>query len=584
MLGLAAASLSVSMSDPLFTARAQLLIDPKIPQSVRAHTGEVPVSLDASQVETEMTILRSEKIAARVVEDLKLDRDAEFGAPPAAKVSGLLRWALDEFGLKNGGALLSPVQSPAEEEKAERALASVLTRLEVRRVGLSHTVEIAFSSNRPSMAAMVANAITDAYVREQVGARAQAARQGSAWLEEGIDKLRAKMNAAERQAQELRSKHDYRLARPIEGLEQLRSDRARSSAAPATLEELDAVAASYRTLYESSLQALASSLQRESFPVSDARVITAAKPPTAKSHPRTSLILALGAFSGALAGFGLAFTRHSLDQTVRTSRQLEEMSFCCLGHIPRVDATWKSTSSRIREYVTGNRGAECGAGVRAPLSPFVESLKSLKLCITANQGSSGLKTLGVTSSLPGEGKSTVSSNLAALFAESGYRTLLVDADIRRASLTSDLTPRCRGGLVEVLLNKLEVEQSVVPSAQVNLAFLPAKSLASNGSENNSLPRVVIPHSYDLLGSGRMTQLLEGLAEAFDIILFDLPPLALTADAFAISPLLDGVIVLAEWGVTPTDVLTEMSRSLNASPAKVLGTVLTKVDLRFSNAY
>src|SRR5262249_46544946 len=152
------------------------------------------------------------------------------------------------------------------------------------------------------------NAVAEAYIEDQLAARAQAARQGSQWLEERIEELRSQMNAAALKVHEFKAKRDYRIVAKTDastgagGMEQQEPAPARQN----TLEELESTALTFRRMYESFLQAYTESVQRQSYPVANARVITKATPALKKSHPRTGLWLLLAVVCGTMVGLGIA--------------------------------------------------------------------------------------------------------------------------------------------------------------------------------------------------------------------------------------------------------------------------------------
>jgi uncharacterized protein involved in exopolysaccharide biosynthesis len=294
-----AASLYLLLATPEFIARSQILIDPKTPV-LREQTREVNFSLDAAQVESQITLLRSEKIAAMVINDLKLRDDREFqGAAPAM-------WR----------TLFERPEELSEEDASfirhRTAIAAFETGLIVRRVGLSYAIEIAFRSVDAKKAALIANATAEAYLRDQIDAKSDSARQGSRWLEVRLAELREQMKVATRRVQAFRANHDYRLPGKIEETAEARSSR---SVEGETLEELEATADTYRKIYESFLQAFTASVQQQSYPVSDARVITLAERPLAKSYPRTWLILGFAMLLGLTIGCGIALVRHAFGRT-----------------------------------------------------------------------------------------------------------------------------------------------------------------------------------------------------------------------------------------------------------------------------
>ena len=196
--------LFISVTQPIYTARTEIIIDPKMPQLLREQTSGVSLSLDNSQVESQIAVLRSEKIAEAVVSNLKLMDDREF----QPSKGGLFRFLMRFIGWPY------PVNSGATDLERKRAAIGVFEEgLDVSRVGLSYAIEILYSSNDPDKAARIANAVTDAYVRDQLDSKSQTSRQGSEWLEQRIDQLRQQMNAAAEQVQRYKATHDYRIAR-----------------------------------------------------------------------------------------------------------------------------------------------------------------------------------------------------------------------------------------------------------------------------------------------------------------------------------------------------------------------------------
>ena len=183
--------------------------------------------------------------------------------------------------------------------------------LAVRRVGLSYSIDIEFSATSPEHAATIANATADAYIAEQINARGAGSPSGRPVagrphrpLAQTDECCRHGGAGVPRQARlppfdqpRWRGGRSQRGAAP----------RANETGRPNTLEELDSTAQTYRRIYESYLMAYTESVQKQSYPVSNARIITAATPPLSKSHPRTKLTLMFGALMGALAGL-----RHSL--------------------------------------------------------------------------------------------------------------------------------------------------------------------------------------------------------------------------------------------------------------------------------
>jgi succinoglycan biosynthesis transport protein ExoP len=205
-----------------------------------------------------------------------------------------------------------------------------------------------------------------------------------------------------------------------------------------------------------------------------------------------------------------------------------------------------------------------------PLSRFAESVRSIKTSIDLAAITGAVKFIGILSALPNEGKSTVAANLASLFANSGAKTLLVDCDLRNPSLSQNLAPNAVHGLLQVMQATVSVDAALWSDPDTDLKLLPA---GTTGRLTNAA---------DLLGSERMKDVLNSLSERFDYIIIDLAPLGATADARAISPQIDGFIMVIEWGKTRQDVLHEALKSMAMARDKFIGAVLNKVNYRELN--
>ena len=205
-----------------YTSRAQILIDPNAIKVLRDPGGS-DRSLDTAQVEGQIALLRSESLAFSVIGKLKLTEDAEFrGAGPGRTQLLLTRIrplvATIEQVLSLGGtapvnappATSEPQTEPSDVAQVRIALDVFLGGLDVRRVGTSYAIDIAYTSGDPKMAARIANAVADAYIEDQLKANSQAARQSSEWLEQRLDQLRVQLNASARQLELFRTGREFR--------------------------------------------------------------------------------------------------------------------------------------------------------------------------------------------------------------------------------------------------------------------------------------------------------------------------------------------------------------------------------------
>ena len=208
--------------------------------------------------------------------------------------------------------------------------------------------------------------------------------------------------------------------------------------------------------------------------------------------------------------------------------------------------------------------------VTAPLSRFVESLRSVKTSIDITALTRPIKVIGMLSAVPNEGKSTVAANLANIFASSGQKTLLIDGDLRNPRISSDFAPLATSGLIELIQGSASAEDIWWTDPETGLKLIPA--VVSHRVSNSG----------DVMASERMKSALERLAGQFDYIIIDLPPLGAVVDARAISPQIDGFIMVVEWGKTRIDVVDEALMSLGTVTDKIVGGVLNKVDYRVLN--
>ena len=590
--------LYISMTQPLYTARTEIIIDPKMPQLLREQTGGISISMDNSQVESQIAVLRSEKIAEAVVGNLKLMDDREF----QPSKGGLFRFLMRFIGWPY------PVNTAATDLERKRAAIGVFEQgLDVSRVGLSYAIEILFSSNDPDKAARIANAVTEAYVRDQLDSKSQTSRQGSEWLEQRIDQLRQQMNAAAEQVQRYKATHDYRIARtPISRQAELQVPSAPTaglnnnpvrpnSLTPGVtrhesgLEELESTASTYRRIYESYLQAFTESVQRQSFPVADARVITYATRPLSKSRPKTMLLLAFGVMLGALVGLVASFLRHMQDRSVRLPRHVRDtVSIECLGQVTRfaepnglryakdVARTFAKhlrSKSIPRTFSPSTTFLDSFDEVsRAPYSAFATSLTAVQTAMRLASRKLPVQCVGITSPFPGDGKTTLSVNLAALFARIGLRVLVVDCDVRKPSLSAKLAPDVDHGLLEVLADSTLSETAKVHAELQSIDLLPLCNVTS------------AREAFAAIGSENMRKLLVRESESYDIILIDLPALKTDFEALNIIALLDGIVLTVSWGNTSMELLAEVTHMLRTAKAKIMGVVINKVGALSSDAY
>jgi capsular exopolysaccharide synthesis family protein len=205
-----------------------------------------------------------------------------------------------------------------------------------------------------------------------------------------------------------------------------------------------------------------------------------------------------------------------------------------------------------------------------PRSAVAEAYRDLRTGLTFSRPDSPPRSIVVTSSGPGEGKSTTVSNLAVAMAQAGSSVVVVDADLRRASVDKYFGLSNQFGLTNALFDQENLGLYVRSTPLEKLSVLTSGPLPPNPSE--------------LLGSERMRRLLSDLKGRFDAVLLDTPPVGSVSDALVLSPMVDGVILVVHAGSLPREIVQRVKARLDQAQARILGVVLNKVDIEREQAY
>lgn len=543
------AAFYVTSTTPLYTAYTQILIDPKGNEVLDDRRAEL--TLDAAAIESQIALLTSDTIVRAVVEGLNLKNDPEYAGVSISLIQRIKA-------LFGQGINVPALEDIDEGIRTFQAVEVLRETLDVRRQGLSYVINLSVTATDPEKAARLANAMAESYEREQIIARTRAARASSEWLETRIYTLGAKLNEAA---------HDLQNVRSGRGYTQPRNNQ--NTTPKDTVEVAQATVDAYRQIYQSYFQALTNAVEQQSFQGSNARIITPAAIPPGKSHPRSKLIMILGILAGLLIGIAIALVRKNMDNSVRSTKQIRNaIGLDCLARIPRITTSFflrRTMKSLSPKDVTTQRQALFRHVTRTPFSQFAGAVTALKTAIVKAGRQDGIQTLGITSALPDEGKSTLSANLAAAFVLSSHKTLIVDADIHRSMASRTLAPDARHGLFEVLRGTRKLEQCIVQGHGNNPDILPV------------VPNEHTPDSYTWMNSDQMRELLDMLKDNYHYIIVDLPPLTPVAEGLTMSSMLDAVLLVVEWGRTPQDLVADVTYGLNLADANVLGVALTKVE-------
>jgi polysaccharide biosynthesis transport protein len=325
------------------------------------------------------------------------------------------------------------------------------------------------------------------------------------------------------------------------------------------LRELETAANTYRNIYETFLSRFTQSVQQQSFPSTEARVVTFASAPGVPSSPKTRLTLALALVCGIGLGIIAGFAREQMNRKIHTRAQLETLlGTSCLAVLPVFATKSPAQRKRGRDSMALRQISEV-----APFSATAEALRYIKVAIDLHPG--GGRLVGIVSALPGEGKTTVAAGFAAFVAKSGARTLLLDADLRKPSLSSTLGYAKAPGLLDLVASQSSFDDLVITDSTYKFDFMPASA------------RIKPTNSSDILNSPTTRQMLKAAKGKYDYILVDLPPILPVVDVKAVANLFDAFVLVVEWGSTSGD---EILKAVAASPVlseRLLGAVLNKAD-------
>jgi capsular exopolysaccharide synthesis family protein len=296
--------------------------------------------------------------------------------------------------------------------------------------------------------------------------------------------------------------------------------------------------------------------------------------------PRRTLIVALSFFLSVGCGVGLVFLIEYLDDTVRSTEDVESfLHLPSVAVIPQVGAAKRKRllASAPKDALTRNNGN--GANGEVLLtglekhSPLAEAYRHLRTSILLSTAGRPPRTLLITSSMPSEGKTTTAANTAITLAHTGAKVLIVDADMRRPRLHSIFNLSNANGLSALLSREAaetEIDSAIQHDEESGLFVLTAGPLPPNPAE--------------LLGSEQMLKLITNLTPKFTHVIIDSPPIAAFTDGVLIGAMVDGVLLVVHSGKSSRKVVARARKLLVDVGARIIGVVLNKVEAAGSNSY
>lgn len=584
---------------PVYQSSAELIMEPKDSRS-NAAMGQPSVSpmSDPTFLLTQERLIRGPRLAERVLQKLEKPENRQplldcFSIRPSRKRKK--DSALQIFSDQERMALIGAIQGSLSVRPVERG---------------ARLITISASAYNPQVVMRVANAAAEAYVQLNYESHMEMFRQNFGMISKSLTEVRQKIKTGEMASQKINSeirllealqvygeKHPLvvqlrseipgltqKLRQGVQNLETMeisqRKDLRPLLMTPAVqLEDLLKIEAdlyilkpileqevnSNREMYSSIFKRLQEVEVSGGGSVWMApSIIEPAAVPSRPIRPNKKMNLFMGFFIGFFLGVGLAFFQEYLDSSIRSLDDVRNyLRLFPLGMVPQVEFSAPE----------GNR--EEGEGIiKAPHAFWLasdsdvplyvsEAYRIIRTNLAFGSVDTSLKVLQVTSAVKGEGKTTTAANLAISLALAGFRTLLVDADLRRPSLHRILGLKdVEAGLSDSLTNGKSWESAIQPIGTPNLSVLTAGSIPPNPAE--------------LLSSKRMKAFIEEIKENFDMVILDSPPVISVADSAIIASRVDGTIFVSRSGFIPRHLCLQARSALDSINAKVVGCVLNGV--------
>jgi tyrosine-protein kinase Etk/Wzc len=285
-------------------------------------------------------------------------------------------------------------------------------------------------------------------------------------------------------------------------------------------------------------------------------VVDAAEQPMYPVSPRRALNLTLALFGGGLLAFGLAFFFEYVDSRIKSPDEIKaHLGLPSLGMVPALDPkTWKGREPLINGGVPPN---------------FAEAFRAMRTNVLFSSAEEGSRSLVITSTGPGEGKTMVAANLAIGFAQTGQRVILIDADMRRPRVHTMFKQKQEPGLSNLMVGH------ATPSSSIRKTGVPGLWLLTAGH----LP----PNPAELIGSQRFKEFIRLLGEHFDSVVIDSPPIMAVTDAAIAASAATGIVFVVGAEMTSRHAARAAIEQLQNGRPHFLGAVLNRVELE-RNAY
>ena len=402
----------------------------------------------------------------------------------------------------------------------------------------TNLIQVNVTDPNPATAALIANSLATAFsnqVEETQAARYQASE----------DSLQVQMKRVDEQIQQTRA-----------DIQALGTDAANKDQRDRLQANLVQYQTSYNTYSQSYEQIRFTAAQNNS----NVTQVETAIPVFTPISPRDATTSPLAGVLGLLLALGAVLLFESLDDTLRHTGQItNESGLPVLGFIP---------------FFTVEEGQRLPVVAVSPRSPIAERFRALRTNIQFTSPDHPLHTLLITSPGPGDGKSTVASNLAVAVSQGGRRVTMVDGDMRRPTLHKRLNVENQGGL-----SALFIQPNLYLNGNLQSTGMPGLNVLTGGN--------VPPNPAELLGSAKMLDILRAVKDETEMVIIDSPPVTSVTDAVVLAPGVDGVLIVVRPGVTKLAAAREAINELKRAGANILGLIVNGVraeDIRYYSGY
>lgn len=479
------------LATPKYEAQALVLVDQAQKNLLESDPLRNALPANNSYVESEVEILRSTAVALDVVSAAGLVEDPEY-APSAGFLVSLGEW----IGLESA-------QSLSKDEHTGRVLAEFQESTSINRKGLTYVISVSVESGQPERAAELANLLAQAYIDRQMQAKS--------------DKLFSERDILQSQISAL-------------------SEESATAQAGQDSEEFQAKLAT--------LSARLDDIETQAqLQVPDSSIVAKALPPIEASAPRGFLILIGAIVCGAALGLTRIYIAEIATDGVTSARQLSELA----------DNPVSAIIPKVGRILWFQPPVADQVKLR-PLSSYSEGVRQLKAALDQwfdflpQPGERSGRVILTSSSVAGEGKTTIALSLARVYAQAGYRTVLIDADLRKPRVHHYAGADAKGGLAEYLRNADTAELPLIEAYEPNLSVILGRGDAKQPTE-------------DLVNSAAFTDLLAQARQDNDVVIIDSPPLMQAADARYLARHADAIVFAVKHADTAQSIVRNTAETL-----------------------